>query len=179
VTAFKKLNEEIHTKLLEGKDFTTIDGINEMIKTTLSFVKDKSPVVVLALSPPYYPAVNNAMIGEKSAKINQIVAKLQENPEFCCQIKNIYTGISDLSYSMFISDDDAITYIKENMLMWGSVYSIPLELIKELTTPILNIGPWGKDIHKYTERVFLPDLYYKSPEVTDFVIRQILGGYYD
>ena len=162
VAAFKKL------------DGTGIDSINEIIKTTLSFVRDKSPVVVLALAPPYYPAVNNAMLGAKADGVNSILKEALEHfGDF--KIKNIYTGISDLSYAMFISDDDVITYIKQNMMMWGNQYSIPLELIKELTTPILNIGPWGKDIHKYTERVYLPDLYYKSPKVTDFVIRKILA----
>jgi len=167
---FAQINEEIRKKLLADSDFFVIDGINEVIKTTLSFVKDKSPIVVLALSPPYYPAVSNAMLGEKAAKVNAIVSGLEG-----CQIKNIYTGISDLSYSMFTADDDAISYIEDNMLMWGHSYTIPIGLIKELSTPILNIGPWGKDIHKYTERVFLPDLFYEAPRVTDFVVRKMLS----
>ena len=166
---FAQINQEIREKLLKNSDYSAIDGINEIIKTTLSYVKDNSPVVVIALSPPYYPAVNNAVLGDKAAKVNAIVNCLDG-----CQIKNIYTGISDLSYSMFTANDDAVSYIEDNMLMWGHSYTIPIGLIRELSTPILNIGPWGKDIHKYTERVFLPDLYYESPQVTDFVIKKML-----
>ncbi len=30
------------------------------------------------------------------------------------------------------------------MLIWRDIYYIPLE-IKEISMPVLNVGPWGKD----------------------------------
>lgn len=45
------------------------------------------------------------------------------------------------------------------MLIWRDIYYIPLE-IKEISMPVLNVGPWGKDLHKYTERVNKDDLFY-------------------
>jgi len=178
VSAFKELeagiNERYHTKQI-----SMINGINEIIAFTLMHIIDQSPIVVLAVSPPFYPAVNNKMLGEASAKVNQVIVEAcdftRNTLGLDAQIKNIYTGISDLSYSMFVSDDDVIEYMDNNMLMSG-VYSMRLDLIKELSAPVLNIGPWGKDIHKYTERVYLPDLYENTPKVTDFIIRKILGG---
>ena len=131
------------------------------------------------MAPPYYPSVNNVKLGEKAAKANQILIDAcqytKDELGDDCWVKNIYNGISDLSYSMFIDSDDVITYIEENMLMWKSVYTIPLDLIKELTTPVMNLGPWAKDIHKYTERVYTPDLYYKTPYVTNYVVRRMFG----
>ncbi|MCL2235602.1 MAG: M20/M25/M40 family metallo-hydrolase [Defluviitaleaceae bacterium] len=176
VTGFKDMERGVTAKY-HAKEISMIDGISEIIAFTLEHVTSQDPIVVLAMSPPFYPAVNNAMLGEASAKVNQVLAEACEYTKntlgLDAQVKNIYTGISDLSYSMFVSGDDVIEYMDGNMLM-NSVYSMRLDLIKELSAPVLNIGPWGKDIHKYTERVFLPDLYHNTPVVTDFIIRKIL-----
>ncbi|MCL2855935.1 MAG: M20/M25/M40 family metallo-hydrolase [Defluviitaleaceae bacterium] len=178
ITAFKELEADIAARY-HKKEIDMISGINEIITFTLLHVADQSPIVVLAMSPPFYPAVNNAMLGDASAKVNGVLADTctftKDELGLDALVKNIYTGISDLSYSMFVSGNDVIDYMDNNMLM-GDVYSMRLDLIKELSAPVLNIGPWGKDIHKYTERVYLPDLYRNTPMVTDFIIRKILGG---
>ena len=60
------------------------------------------------------------------------------------------------------------------MIMWGKSYNIPLNLIKKYSTPVLNIGAWGKDFHKYTERVLEEDLVNRTPKLIDFTIREFL-----
>ena len=40
----------------------------------------------------------------------------------------------------------------------------------------VNIGPWGKDFHKLTERVYKEDLYERTPEILDFAVRETLRG---
>jgi len=174
--AFKAREADICAGFVAGK--TDMPGaVREIIEFTLGHIADLSPIVVLAMAPPYYPAVNNAMLGEGAARANAVLAAActytRDTFGEIVNIRNIYTGISDLSYSMFVSGADVVDYINDNMLM-GGVYTIPLAEIKDLTTPVLNIGPWGRDIHKYTERVYLPDLYVTIPAVTDFIIREIL-----
>ena len=39
----------------------------------------------------------------------------------------------------------------------------------------INIGPWGKDFYKLTERVFLEDLYDRTPHILDHAITLLLG----
>ena len=118
------------------------------------------------------------MLGEKSAKVNETIdslinySKSKFNEEIVVQ--NYYTGISDLSYAMFVSDQKDIDYIENNMLMWKDVYYIPLEEIKEVSMPVINIGPWGVDLHKYTERVYKEDLFYKTPMFVDLFITKLL-----
>jgi arginine utilization protein RocB len=65
-------------------------------------------------------------------------------------------------------------YIRNNMLLWGDSYNIPFDEIEEISMPVLNVGPWGKDIHKYTERVFAEDLYNRVPDLISFLIDDIL-----
>jgi arginine utilization protein RocB len=61
------------------------------------------------------------------------------------------------------------------MLLWGDVYSIPFDDLDEISMPVMNVGPWGRDIHKYTERVFREDLINRAPDLMAFAIEEILG----
>ncbi len=176
--AFRKVTAEIKAGIASN-EMTLIDGAYKMIETTLEYVSDNAPVVVIALAPPYYPNVHNTMVPEKAKKVNAAIEAVKEHAEFAWQqpykVKNYFTGICDLSYAMFQSDDKNIAYIEENMLMWKDIYYIPLETIRELSVPVLNLGPWGKDFHKNTERVYLPDLLERTPILTDKLISVMLG----
>ena len=39
----------------------------------------------------------------------------------------------------------------------------------------INIGPWGKDFHKLTERVLMENLYDRTPHILDHAITILLG----
>lgn len=175
--AYGILMNEIKNKF-NRNEITIIDSANMIIEKTLEYIKDKSPMVILALTPPYYPSTNNKMLGEKAKEIDLIIEDLKdyarENFNEDYKVENYFTGISDLSYAMSVSTKEDIDYIKENILMWGDIYYIPLEIIKEISMPVLNVGPWGKDFHKYTERVNKDDLFYKTPRLIDLVISKLL-----
>lgn len=175
--ALEELMKEIK-KDFNNSELSIIDGAYQIIEKTLEYVKDLSPTVVIALSPPYYPNTNNKMVAKKCVEINKSVeslvdfAKEEWNQDYFVQ--NYFTGISDLSYAMFEADRENIDYIEDNMLMWKDIYYIPLDLIKELSVPVMNIGPWGKDFHKYTERVLMEDLFKRTPALIDRFIRELL-----
>lgn len=180
----EEFEKEIEKLMLEIKEQTinnkisTVEGAYKIIEKTLEFVDDLSPVAVIALAPPYYPNVNNIMIPEELNKMNNLIQNLQEfgkeKLDYDMTVQNYYTGISDLSYSMFVADKENIDYVENNMLLWKDIYYIPLDLIKELSMPVLNIGPWGKDFHKYTERVSLEDLFNNTPQLVDKAIKEVL-----
>ncbi|MBC8587012.1 zinc-binding metallopeptidase family protein [Paratissierella segnis] len=177
--AYSNLMADIKDKFNSNK-ISTIDASNAIIEKTLEFVRDKNPCVILAIAPPYYPSTNNSLLGEKSEKINETIKKLKlyakENFNEEYTVQNYFTGISDLSYAMFVSDQEDIDYISNNMLMWNDIYYIPLEIIKELSMPVINVGPFGRDLHKYTERVWKEDLFYKTPQLIDLVVRNMLNN---
>jgi arginine utilization protein RocB len=172
---YKSIISEVKEKFNKN-ELSIIDASNLIVENTLKYVNDLSPCIILALIPPYYPSVNNMMLEEKAENINNSIKNLKEylmdkyNEEYVVQ--NYFWGISDLSYAMNTLNQGNIDYIETNMLMWKDIYYIPLEKIKEISMPVLNIGPWGKDIHKYTERVYKEDLFYRIPELIDlFLIR--------
>ena len=46
--------------------------------------------------------------------------------------------------------------------------------MKTLSMPSLIIGPWGKDLHKKTERVYIPDLVENVPSYIEELITNLL-----
>jgi len=175
--AMEKMTQHIK-KAIAANEMTLIDGAYKMIETTLDHIDDPSPVVIIALAPPFYPNVHNQMLGERSEPINKATSMIMEYAKDtwgeAYEMQDYFTGICDLSYAMFQADDRSISYIEENMLMWKDMYYIPLETIRELSMPILNLGPWGKDFHKYTERVYAPDLFERTPELIDRLLKNLL-----
>lgn len=176
--AYSNIMKQVKDKF-NNNELSTIEAANIIIEGTLDYVKDLTPCVILALTPPYYPSTNNMMLGDKAAKIDSIIEDIKEyantnyNEEYVVQ--NYFTGISDLSYAMFVSEQKDINYIENNMLMWKDVYYIPLEVIKDVSMPVINIGPWGKDLHKFTERVYKEDLFYKTPSIIDLCIKKLFN----
>lgn len=178
INAISELMKDVKSSFNKN-ELSIIDGAYMIIEKTLEYVNDLSPIVVIALSPPYYPNTNNNMVSEKCKEINKSVESLinfaKEEWDQDYFVQNYFTGISDLSYAMFQADSENIEYIEGNMLMWKDIYYIPLDTIKKLSIPVLNIGPWGKDFHKYTERVYMVDLFYRTPVLIDRVIKELLG----
>ncbi|MFT5876149.1 MAG: arginine utilization protein RocB, partial [Clostridium sp.] len=128
-----------------------------IIGKTLKYIEDKTPIVVIAFSPPYYPhvSINDFKDLDKSvSEIDKVVVHIAA--EVCNEIyqkKNYFMGLSDMSYTSLSESQNIIPHVKANMPLWGNMYDIPFEAISLLAIPSINIGPWGKDFHKFTERV--------------------------
>ena len=151
----------------------------DLIELCLEHSRDKSPIIVIGLSPPYYPDVTNQRIPDLDSKIrhltqtiNQFSMKKWQQPYIS---RKYYTGISDLSYSSLFHNVDLLTSVAANMPLWGETYQIPFDEIMKIKMPCINIGPWGKDFHKLTERVLMEDLYERTPKILDYVIKYILN----
>ncbi|MDR3331173.1 MAG: M20/M25/M40 family metallo-hydrolase [Synergistaceae bacterium] len=168
---------ELRQRITAG-EISLVEASHVVIEKTLSYVTDISPVIVIALIPPYYPYAASAMLGEGADKANEVCdgvierAKEKYGDE---HVRHCMVGMSDLSYFIQRPHSADNDYIKENMLLWKDIYDIPFDEIAEVSMPVLNIGPWGKDIHKYTERVFSPDLYARTPDLISFAVDKILS----
>ncbi len=173
ISKYQKNIEE----MIQNNEITRIEGAYELIEKTLEYYSDLSPLVVIALAPPYYPSTNNSML-DTADRVNELIDNIDKfaKEEFDLNIytQNYYTGISDLSYGLFTSDNENIDYISSNTIFWGDMYYIPLDIIRELSMPVLNVGPWGRDLHKYTERVYKKDLFSSIPKLINYIVKSIL-----
>ena len=70
--------------------------------------------------------------------------------------------------------DLSIKKIINNFPGYGDVYDVPFEKIKELNVPAFSFGCYGKDGHKWTERVNLPYTFGKLPTIIFSVLERYL-----
>ncbi|MBQ2161006.1 MAG: M20/M25/M40 family metallo-hydrolase, partial [Firmicutes bacterium] len=182
--AFKKAYEaelEVLTAKLTSGDTNIIECNFELVEKVFEYVDDLSPRVIYGLVPPYYPNVSNYFyegLGERkeiTPLLNEFTMK-----EFGEKYTNEYffTGICDLSFSGFSggSSENVTAALKEYMPLFGKYYDIPFDALEKISMPCINIGPWGKDFHKLTERVLKRDLYERTPRKLDHAVEWLLGG---
>ena len=166
-------------KQVKGGSITTIDSNFKLIDIIFDFIKDISPKVVYGLIPPYYPSVANISFDSLDSNIrdlSEILSKYSESQfGMSYQKEYYYTGISDLSYTSIENVAAVKKSMEEYMPLFGNIYDLPLEEIGYISMPCINIGPWGKDFHKLTERVNTEDLLVRTPKLLDKAIKTILG----
>lgn len=68
-----------------------------------------------------------------------------------------------------------IRYLKENTPGFNRTCSIDLETITELKIPTVNIGPFGKDAHESTERLYMPYAFRTLPRLIQQTIKNLLS----
>jgi len=162
--ALKKANE----KLTAG-EANNATATWSLLDAIFEYIGCEQPTVVIGVVPPYYPSVSHLDRPEYQRFIEEITIELNKltavNYDQHYDLEAFFTGISDLSYAALKSDE--ITALEEavadQMPLYGDFYSIPFTEIARNAMPCLNIGPWGKDFHKISERVLKADLLERTP----------------
>jgi len=132
----------------------------------------QGPAVVIYYSPPYYPHVA-ATPGALHHAVADVVAA---HADLKLVLQEIYPFISDMSY-LCLDPDLNLAVLKANMPVWqdkgpaslAGGYSLPLEAIRQLNLPVVNLGPYGHGVHQRGERALksysfgvLPQLLYET-----------------
>ena len=164
---------------IEQQHLNMPEATFKIIEMTLAHVKDLSPMVVIALCPPYYPPIHKDDFSGRSAIIQRLTEHLIQYANSRWQeaykVTNYMMGITDLSYTALKNGENIVPGIGPNMPLWEKVYDIPFSEMRALSIPVINIGPWGKDLHKFTERVYEPDLYERTPALVECAVEYILS----
>lgn len=177
--AFQEACSQILADLEAGR-VGMIEANFRLVERVYDFVEDISPRVVYGLLPPYYPNVSNVYFDGMAPEAAGLSGRLEEyarqtfGQDYTTEY--FYTGICDLSY---INIDDPAAQrasVAEAMPLFGRYYDVPFEEIKAVSMAGINIGPWGKDFHKLTERVSKEDLYARTPRILDAAVRDLLKG---
>lgn len=171
---------EILGQRLKGNEISIIHCNFELIEFIYGYIDDIKPRIVYGLIPPYYPNVSNLFIDDLDENVRSLSDNLKKftKEEFNQNYNTeyFYTGISDLSYSSIEKSGEIYKALEESMPLLGQFYDVPVELIEKISMPCINIGPWGKDFHKMTERVNKEDLYVRTPMIINKAISLILGN---
>lgn len=142
-------------------------------------LKDQSPKVIAFFSPPYYPHIDvSGTDPEESALIDAVegaVAEVRDGSGYEIEVRRFYPYISDLSYCRLPKTAGAIDALTRNMPAWGRRYDLPLDAISRIAAPVVNIGPYGKDAHKPTERLCRKYSLDAMPELLRLVVMNLAG----
>lgn len=150
-----KVIEDMNKELLANENVDERSYALKIVEAIHNMWSDKSPVVVTYFSPPYYPHIYVKGETELEKKLLDVVNNIIENNEskYDIKMKKFYPYISDLSYGAAPREENAINSLKNNMPGFGVKYNLPIEDMQALNLPVVNIGPFGKDAHKFTERL--------------------------
>jgi arginine utilization protein RocB len=135
--------------------------------------QELAPAMVLLFAPPYYPAVNSSDCAFICECVDYIRQQGMERFGLPVQQIHFFNGISDLSYVNYKDTGSGWTSFIDNTPVWGDSYSIPFQEMKELQAPVLNIGPFGKDAHKRTERLHKKSAFEEVPALVEGLIKQM------
>jgi arginine utilization protein RocB len=135
--------------------------------------QELAPAIILIYAPPYYPAVNSSDDDLVKSCVEYIKEKGQEKFHLPVKQVHYFNGISDLSYVNYQDEGEGWTAFKANTPVWGSSYCIPFDGMAQLRAPVLNVGPFGKDAHKRTERLHMKSAFEEVPSLVEEMIRMI------
>ena len=154
--------------------------VNDYRELTISLAKkvsdyfpDLAPFYLIMLSPPYYPNVSL----KEDVNIKQLAKDIQKKAEGTgveMKLQKYFMGLSDVSYCRLQDSENVIPTLAKELPLYGTRYHLPLETIAALDIPSLNIGPYGKDAHKRTERLELPFSLEVLPNLLNYVIKKVL-----
>ncbi|WP_324824628.1 M20/M25/M40 family metallo-hydrolase [Sinanaerobacter sp. ZZT-01] len=158
--------------LLNEKKVSIPESNFIIIERLLEVASYNTPTIVIALSPPFYPHITSACDDNYDHfKANLEKTLEQYNPE----IEHYFMGISDLSYAGLQNEEEIVPFVAPNMPLWhDDFYKIPFESLKKLSMPTIILGPWGKDLHQKTERIYIPDLIETIPSCIELLILNTL-----
>ena len=158
-------------ELMKDETIDARDRNTRLVEFVHGMWSDKNPVLIVYFSQPYYPHIYIKGDEPKEKALLDAVADAVDttNTDYKLVYKKFFPYISDLSYGAAPREDGIIEAFMENMPGYGTVYNLPMKEMQRLNLPVLDIGSFGKDAHKFTERIekkytfeVAPELVYKT-----------------
>lgn len=134
----------------------------------------KTPTVVVFLATPFCP--HNTLkreVPEEArvyAEIEQIAAEFSAESGEQMKLQQFFPSLTDSSYLKIDDDADSIAMLQACFPGYEKLYPVPLATAKALNVPAVNYGVWGKDCHKWTERIYMP---YSFGQLPKFILKTI------
>jgi arginine utilization protein RocB len=165
--------EEIKAQVQANPNWDVREKSLRIADSLMIECQELAPAIVLIYAPPYYPAVNSSEDDLVKSCVEFIKEKGQEKFHLPVKQVHYFNGISDLSYVNYQDEGEGWTAFKANTPVWGSSYCIPFDAMAQLSAPVLNVGPFGKDAHKRTERLHMKSAFEEVPSLVEEMIKMI------
>ncbi|WLD91946.1 M20/M25/M40 family metallo-hydrolase [Alkalihalobacillus sp. AL-G] len=135
------------------KDLGDRDLSTRLVSDLASLCKDEGPMIVLFYSPPFYPAVSSRKNEFIQTVVNEMIEHAKTEHNVTLKKQHYFAGLSDLSFTSLTQPVDGLIPLFRNMPLYQIGYQFPLDELQQLDIPVMNLGPLGRDAHKWTERL--------------------------
>lgn len=172
LTALDNLSRQLQASCTDLQRLTL-----ELVHEVHRYCPDRRPKIVIALAPPFYPPVRNRRETRKELQVMAAAADLQNfarELNIRLDTQEYHRGISDLSYCMLQDAEAVIDTVRENCPAWDRAYHLPLADLAHIDAPALNMGPWGRDVHKNTERIHYPFATEILPQLLERLVNKLM-----
>lgn len=167
----KKLNEEDPT--LDLRVFSV-----KVIEEAWKWAEDKAPAIITYFSSTFSARIEMTGKTEKEKSLLEAVEKsvntVQNHCENPIKVRMFYPYISDSSFMALSDDVSSIDTLGKNMPAWKTKYYYNVDDVLAINVPVVNIGTFGKDGHKVTERVHMKYTFENVPNMTYRTIKDLL-----
>lgn len=151
----KMLERMIETQWKEGVDKREIPIA--LIRYLMEVAGITKPAIVIYYAAPYCPH-NTLQEKEREliADMEYLSRKTSEETGDTYRIMKFFPSLSDSSYLKIDDSKESIEHLVNNFPGFEQLYPVPIKKIRQLNIPAVNFGCYGKDAHKWTERVHIP-----------------------
>lgn len=136
------------------------------------------PAVVLAFGSLHYPIAALEPADPAHRLLRRVVeeeaGRMARETGLGFSVRPFFTGISDLSFLASADSAEGVAAMQANTPAFGPVWRF--DFAGALRLPAVNIGPWGRDFHQFTERLHAPYAFEHLPELLWRVSRRLLAG---
>ncbi|MGN0328349.1 MAG: M20/M25/M40 family metallo-hydrolase [Lachnospira sp.] len=161
-----ELIEKIVRESVEANDDSRVSSL-KVVEKLSDIAGIKTPTVVVYFSTPHCPhntlkadvPEEKVLIDEIQEILDEFSSKTGEN----MKIMHFFPSLTDSSYLKLDDDEKDIEDLRNNFPRQDMLYPVPYKEIRKLNIPGLNFGTWGKDAHKWTERVQISYTFGKLP----------------
>ncbi|HEX6922263.1 MAG TPA: hypothetical protein VF149_00440, partial [Bacillales bacterium] len=150
------------------------DLSTRLVSDLAAFCKHKAPMIVLFYNPPFYPAVSSRNDPYIKNVIEKVTEYGKEQYQLSLKHQKFFPGLSDLSFTGMKQSANALFPLVSNMPLYGNGYDLPFDALRELNVPVMNLGPLGRDPHKWTERLELDYSFVTLHDMLSYTIGELL-----
>lgn len=140
-------------KELRQQSFALVDALQKADP-------EHQPRVVLFFAPPFLPHNYLKENVERDQVLKQtiehIVKEVAMETGELFQVKRFFPYLADGSFLSIHATEEELQELLHNFPEWNTLYPLPFDKIKALNIPSVTMGVYGKDGHKWTERVYKP-----------------------
>ncbi|MDY6267665.1 MAG: M20/M25/M40 family metallo-hydrolase [Selenomonadaceae bacterium] len=161
----------------EGRDLREISLT--LVRHLVRELHPARPLAVVFFSAPYCPANTLRQdVSEEQAlyvKIEQLAQAIGEATGEQFDLQPFFPSLSDSSYLKIDDTPASVAALYRNLPGGKTISPVPTERIRSLSIPAIDFGCYGKDAHKWTERMYKPYTFHVLPQLILKAVAEFLG----